>query len=196
MKKLFVIIWIFSFYSCNEDQKTKEKNTYQILSLLINEYGKPTIPPREIYNLKPFTDKQIDSIVNIEQNLVIYPLLEKSSYKFSKQENLDDEFNRLLDGIKGKGNSSPIDLSKITIVKPYELSILDTLKLKEDIRYVAKNFDKIINLHVVSFNQEYNKAATIIGVGSGYLNGYSSLVFLERKNGKWIIKESKTLTIS
>ena len=36
---------------------------------MIDEFGTPTIPPREIYGLKPFTKIQIDSIKNRKQKI-------------------------------------------------------------------------------------------------------------------------------
>ncbi len=183
-------------YSCESEGYKIEKNTYDILSLLVDKFGEPMIPPRELYNLEPFSKKQKDSILNQKVKIVIYPILKKSSKRFSSKENLSVEFNELLSDIKRINKKTIVDLSKFKIKRPYQLSILDTNKLKRDVRYVRKNFDKLLNLYVISFNEDYSKAVTISGVSNGYLNGYSSLVFLEKIDGKWEIKYIDTFSIS
>ncbi|WP_062056229.1 hypothetical protein [Aquimarina longa] len=68
--------------------------------------------------------------------------------------------------------------------------------MKNDRRYVEKNFDKLINFSQISFNQNYTKAVLIVGVNMGPLNGYTSLVFLEKINDAWQIKDIDTFSIS
>ena len=43
---------------------------------------------------------------------------------------------------------------------------------------------------------EKNKAIVIMGASFGKLNGFSSIYFLEKKNGNWIIKYENGLSIS
>ena len=93
-------------------------------------------------------------------------------------------------------DSKAIDLTKIKIDRPYQLSFIDTVAMKNNRRYIEKNFDKSLYFSRISFNQDYTKAVLIVGVSMGPLNGYGSLVFLENTNNTWKIKGADTFSIS
>ncbi|WP_103072709.1 vWA domain-containing protein [Aquimarina sediminis] len=197
MKHLLLSFCVILFFSCRiSTEHKKEENTYRILSLLIEEFAKPTIPPREMYGLKPFTEVQIDSILNQDKKICLFPIQKRTHQKFSKKEKFDKEFNELVNKLKDLEDSREVDLSKIKINRPYQLSIIDTVAMKRDRRYVEKNFDKLINFSRISFNQGYTKAVIIVGVNMGPLNGYASLVFLEKIDNIWQIKGTDTFSIS
>ena len=65
-----------------------------------------------------------------------------------------------------------------------------------DKRYINKNYDKLIKLSNISFNADQDKAVLIASYSTGYLNSASSLVLLEKKKGKWLIKKISVLSIS
>ncbi|WP_298546159.1 hypothetical protein [uncultured Aquimarina sp.] len=199
MKSTFLILFCsFFIFGCN-DKQVKEKNTYQILSLLIDEFGKPIIPPpppKELSHLKPLTDNQIDSIINQKQEICIFPIFRRNNNNFNYKKEYDEEFNKLVSDLKNSYTVEKIDISKIKIDRPYQLSIVDTMKMRENRRYIEKNFDKLLSFYNVSYNKKGTKAVTIIGVGMGPLNGYTSLVFLEKINGIWKIKNIDTFSIS
>ncbi len=199
MKSIFFILFCsFFIFGCN-DKQVKEKNTYQIISVLIEEFGKPIIPPpppKELSHLKPLTDKQLDSITNQEQKICIFPIFRRNKKNFNYKKEYDEEFNELVSDLKSSYNIGKIDISKIKIDRPYQLSLVDTVKVRQDRRYVEKNFDKLLSFYNVSYNKKRTKAVTIIGVGIGRLNGYTSLVFLEKTKGIWKIKHIDTFSIS
>ncbi len=198
MKTNFLIFSIFFLVvSCNSSIiDLHDKNSNEILSLLIDEFGKPTVPSRELYNLKPFSKIQKDSILNQNEKITLFPIQKEIHQKFSKKEKLGEEFNKLVDNLSNLKETRKIDLSKIEISRPYQLSIIDTLAIKNDRRYIEKNFDKLINFSQISFNEHYTKAVLTVGVNMGPMNGYSSLVFLEKINDVWQIKNVDTYSIS
>ncbi|WP_025740527.1 hypothetical protein [Aquimarina pacifica] len=196
--KVFVQIMVLFIllFSCKNKNVVEEKHTHEIMSVLIDEFGKPTVPPREMYGLEPFSKSQIDSILDQKEKICLHPKLKITDHEFSERAEYDSEINLLIEGLSNFKYSKTLDLSKIKINRPYELSIVDTLKLKEDRRYVEKNFDKLINFSRISYNTSYTKAVLIVGVHEAVLNGYASLVFLEKKKGKWEIKSVDTFSIS
>ncbi len=198
MKKPLRLFLVFTiFLSCKPD--SREKNTYEIISLITQEYGLPLppVPPPPPAKLPSLKEMGWDSIKRLEQNIAVYPVLKNISNQFSKYpEEEDIEFKILLEKINKSKKALTLDLSKFNVKKQFQLSIVDTFLLKKDKYHIEKNYDKLLIFHNISFNSEFNKAVTIIGVSIAPLNGYSSLVFLEKKNGKWIIKNSKTLSIS
>ncbi len=191
-----ILLFSMFFISCAKKEIKKEHETYKIISLLIDEFGKappPPPPPGELYSL---SEKQKDSIYNQAQKIVIYPTFYVRKDKLTYNKNYGEEFKNLTDNLRGLKANELFNLSKVHIKRPFELSILDTLKKKKDRRYIEKNFDKLLIFSNISFNDTYTKAVAIVGVNMGPLNGYSSLVFLEKKNGKWNIKGTDTLSIS
>ena len=48
----------------------------------------------------------------------------------------------------------------------------------------------------ITFNKKYNKAIVAVGVSFGKLNGFSTLIYLEKKYFHWEIKCEETLSIS
>ncbi len=55
-------------------------------------------------------------------------------------------------------------------MRPYQLSIIDTLAMKNDRRYIEKNFDKLINFSQISFNEHYTKVVLTVGANMGPLD--------------------------
>ena len=79
MKNVFLIIGgLFFLNSCQFNEKEKEKNTYEIISLLIDKAGRPIKPPPPPEGQEPFfTTNQIDSIMKQSQDVALFPVLEQ-----------------------------------------------------------------------------------------------------------------------
>ena len=193
---LLILSFLLLLFSCTKENSLKERNIYQIVSLLVDDFGRPFIPPPPPNEINTYTDIQLDSIFNQKQKISIYPVFQKVNNKFSHKKAYDVEFNKLMDSLKDVYFDKKVDISKIKINRPFNLSIIDTIKVRQDRRYLEENFDKLLSFYNISFNEKQTKAVTIIGVGMGTLNGYTSLVFLEKINGKWKIKGVDTFSIS
>ncbi|WP_128755397.1 hypothetical protein [Aquimarina sediminis] len=127
---------------------------------------------------------------------MLYPTFIKTNRKFNQKKDWEPEFYDLVQKINLAYNKEILYLDKIDSPKSINLSILDTNKLKSDIRYINKNHDMLMRFSPPSFNQKYNKATIIIGVSRGFLSGSASLVFLEKKGGIWKIVYSNEFEIS
>ncbi|WP_282079577.1 hypothetical protein [Aquimarina algiphila] len=188
-----LIILILTF-SCTSIEEEREKNQYEIISILIEHFGKSDFPPPPPGRSYTFSKIQLDSIRSQKQNIALYPVLKDSNDNFLKSDS--DDFNILTQNLKNLKEKIFIDISKINLKTAHNISILDTLKLASDRNSVYNDFNKIISFSQISFNQEYTKAVLVVGVSKGYLNGYASLVFLEKIDNIWQIKGTDTFSIS
>lgn len=198
MKNVFLIIGgLFFLNSCQFNEKEKEKNTYEIISLLIDKAGRPIKPPPPPEGQEPFfTTNQIDSIMKQSQDVALFPVLEQEKKRFVKDDSYGEKFNNLLKKLATLNDEVLIDISKIEVPKAFKLDIVDTLLLKSDKRHINKNYDILIYFSNISFSDNYTKAVLSIGTTRGYLNGSSAIVFLEKKDGVWKIVYSKEYEIS
>jgi hypothetical protein len=108
--------------------------------------------------------------------------LSENAYKVQKIQKLTNNFN-----------------STVTTVM---ISIKDKEKLLYGNYRKIKNFKKYANAYTfiefskVRFNNEHNKAILYYGTTCGPLCGGGNNVFLEKMNGKWIIKHTVGLWVS
>ena len=121
----FISLLLCAVYiSCSTSKNREEYEAYKIYSLLIDDFGRPPPPPPpgETYSLN---EKQLDSLYNQIQKIGIQPNLIIRREKFSKNTVtvLDNEFNKLIEQLVGAESRSLINLSKIKIKRPYQLSI-------------------------------------------------------------------------
>ncbi|WP_109433967.1 hypothetical protein [Aquimarina sp. AU119] len=198
MRIVFLIIGcVILFSSCESNKEKREKNTYQIVSLLIDEVGGPIKPPPPPEGQKAyFTNKQIDSIMTRSQDIALHPVFKKVKRKFVKKDNYGEKFNVLLEQLNKLKEEKLIDTLKIKTSISCRLNTIDTLLLKSDKRYIDKNYDILIYFSNISFDDDFSKAVLILSSTRGYLSGSSSIIFLEKKDGIWQIKETDTFSIS
>ena len=196
-KTIYLISIVFLSNSCNYQENIREKNTYEITSLIIENTGGPIKPPPPPNGQKSrFTKNQIDSIMMRIQKVALFPVFYKVKRDFSKNAKIEDEYNKLVSDFGTIEKEEFIDLSKIRTSKHLKLSKIDTIKLKSEKRYVDKNYDILIYFSEISFNEEYDKAALIVGSTRGHLNGSNSIVYMHKVNNVWMIKNVKFLEIS
>ncbi|WP_299247913.1 hypothetical protein [uncultured Aquimarina sp.] len=198
MKLFFYLLSILTlFVSCNNKNDSQEQDIYEIVSIIINRFSKPIQPPPPPDGKEPyFSQAQIDSIMNRTQKVALYPVLFTTTEKFTKNEKLGQEYNKLVNDLGQFNSEDQIDINKVRTSKSINLQLVDTIKLKSNRRYIDKNYDILIRISNISFNDSLDKAVLIIGSSRGYLNGASSLIFLEKINGIWKIKNIDTFSIS
>ena len=56
--------------------------------------------------------------------------------------------------------------------------------------------DVLLNFSDITFNKDYTKALLIIGISHGRLDGFSTLIYLEKKHYHWQIICQKVVSIS
>lgn len=198
MRTVFYFLGIILlFSSCNSEREIQEENTYEIVSLLVETTGKPIKPPPPPEGVKSrFTDSQIDSITNRIQKVALHPVFNRIKKDFSENKKISLEYNNLVANLKNLEKEQLVDLSKVITSERLKLSIIDTNKLKSEKRYLDRNYDILIQISVISFNATYDKAALVLSASRGHLNGFSSILYMHKVDGKWKIKESKMFQIS
>lgn len=191
MKKLSLIIGSFVlFLSCNIEQKGIERETYKILSVLIDEFGKPILPPpHPDKNIPYFTAKQIDSLKSKKQTVGVHPFFVK--YKIKKEDlNFikDTSYFKLLDKFTLSKDISILDVNSIKSRKDYEIVHIDsTLSRQEQ----NQDYNKQLFFSKVLFNENLDKALVTVSVK----NSGQYLCLLERKEGDWMIKDANMLLV-
>ncbi len=198
MKNIFVFTLILSFLiiSCQSKDEYKT-NAYQIINLIIQEFGKPLVPPATDQNGNLlYNQNQLDSIKSSNQKVRVYPLV-KNKNRETTLENRD-EFKNLFQDLRNSEELLSFQINKDDLEYPnnYKLKLLDTVAYKKDRQYLEKNRFVMVSVDNMIFNDDYTKAIVIAGAARSQLAGFSSLILFEKKNGKWIIKDTKTLTIS
>ncbi len=202
---------IILLFSCVEKGNQEEDNTYQVVSLLYQEYAKPLKsvfpppPPDSLnYVLSSKDSAQIDSVhreIKKERSnkrfiVAIYP------YFFSYNNPHNDEFldscydfNTVLKNLVENKDSLKVDINKI-VSKKNDSIILYSKELSKDRRKDFYNFDMLVSFSNISFNSNYTKAIVVGAYSHSRLAGASILFFLEKIEGQWIIKCKKGLSIS
>lgn len=207
LKILIFILLSFFYYSCKNKNNKEEKNTYQILSLLTNEFTSYT--EKIIFTLPPapngvktnYNFSKKDSLFlyrrfyeeTIKQKVIA---IEPKMFEINKNYNFKEDCNtneKLLQNFNKLNESKNININKIDFYGNNSL-VYYTDKNKQ-----TKGFDEIdiyLNYSRICFSKNYEKAILIVGVSFAKLNGFSTLYFLEKINEKWYIKCEKGLTIS
>ena len=193
MRKLLLITGsFFVLFSCNSSRDITKNNIYQILSILIDEFGKPIIPPpspnkEDFY----YTNKQIDSITNQKQTIGLHPFFiedkieEKTLMNFIK----DTAYLKLLNKNNSFNNLIKLDTNFIKARKNYKIVYIDSALSKQK-QY--RKYNKQLFFSKVLFNKKEDKAILTISVK--YNAQY--LCLFEKKDGNWIIKKTKILLIT
>ncbi|WP_298546155.1 hypothetical protein [uncultured Aquimarina sp.] len=193
MKKISLILMFCIAFSCNEFQENE--NTYKIISLITQKFGRampPPPPPGKTYTL---TKSQKDSISKLKQKIAIYPIRKRTKGLSEREVLKTKPYYSLIKSLDRLDNDE-IDISLINNKINHELILLDTIKYKANRHYISKKFDRMLHFSPIAFDKEFTKAVTVFGNILGYLNGSSILLYLEKENDQWVIKDSEFLEIS
>lgn len=75
-----------------------------------------------------------------------------------------------------------------------ELYFSDCIQSKNKLDFFKNSQNKIDNIDLymsfskVKFNKKYTKTIVFLGINYGTLNGFSILIYLEKKHYHWVIK--------
>ena len=204
LKKLNILLILFLLNSCCQNKNnTEEENTYQIVTLLVNGYKKyivlsPSFPPPLLSKMK-IQDSLLIYKYFIQQSLKKKTIALtnkmfaiKETHSFRDKCEIDKEIVEKLNTLT---KSKSLNIEKVTLYGK------DTLiQYKEEFKKSSwKGFykmDLLLSFSRISFNKQFNKAIMIVGATKGHLNGFSTLVYLEKENYVWKIKCQKGLSIS
>lgn len=210
MKIISFFLVIILLFSCEKVENQKENNTYQVVSLLYQQFAKPIElvfppPPPDSLNYV-FSSKDSVRIDSIHKNIekvrgntkfvvAIYPYF--FSYNPLNIEPIDNcsNFNTILKNLIETKDSLKIDIHKI-LAKNNDSIIFYSKELSKDRRKDFYNFDMQISFSNLSFNSDYTKSVVVGTFRHSRLSGESVLFFLEKIGNKWMIKCQETLSIS
>lgn len=210
--KYIYILSFISLLSCktnpldyNTEEKKKEKNTYEVLSYLINlniekndSYLTPFFRPSNIHSVKDslrryvlyYKGKNRRKNISIEPktSIIINEKIDLINYcKLDKKRILElEKLNSLQEKVK-------IDIEKVFLLKNDSLIYFD--KTKSNYQKYS-DVDLIFNFPKIIFNRSYSKAVVFIGVSTGKLSGVGLVYILEKNNYFWRVKCELGLTIS
>ncbi|WP_299157710.1 hypothetical protein [uncultured Tenacibaculum sp.] len=212
-KYIFLII-SFIFFSCKEKQKTSiliEENTYQIFEKIIGDLRESIVlkpgfpPPPDKKNYKFTTKDSLQAYKYFYKQTVrkkIIALLPQTyilNKKYKKE---------VLKTIKECTNNKNLINSFFNSKKNIKIVIDKIANHKKDsLLYYTKNYEKrlrtefqdidiFLSFSNIIFNEEKTKAFLIVGVSYENLNGFSTLIYLEKEYYHWTIKCKKILSIS
>ncbi|QKX06459.1 hypothetical protein HN014_16575 [Aquimarina sp. TRL1] len=183
MKPAFIIL-VFLISSCQSgNTDLLEKNTYQIVSLLIDEFGT---------SLKfdhPQGEKKADLDTNSNPTIGINKVLKFTRERLNLSNKKEEKsYLKLLETFNTFREDINLDLKKIKVKEGYNLIFIDTTKTKQE-QY--NKYDRQLYLSRISFDKNYKKALTTISIKNG---GYY-LCLLNNIKGNWEIEKSEMLYI-
>ncbi|QTE21317.1 hypothetical protein [Polaribacter cellanae] len=193
--KIIAVASFFLFLSCSNNIKTEE--SYQILNLLIRDFEKTSIlhpsfapPPSGSYIYS-----KNDSL---NQYIYFYKQYIKKKTIFIENEVLEideTELNVIKDckGINTK-NEFIFNNKLKSIDYKYLSSKKNNVFTNKNIQ--NKEIDAYLSFSNIIFNKNHNKAVIIFSVKYSKLNGFTSIVYLEKEHYFWEIICEKNLTVS
>ncbi len=200
--------------SCREDRRNKRKqmeSIYQIVSHLLNKERVTNIPSPLGFPPVPggkqeykYTAK--DSLRSYEyyfkestrkKIIAFYPEIKIS---ITNQDSLEVfENGKFKEGVEDlffkKTLPIKLEVHKIRSLKNDSL-ILYTDNHKKELGSGFLKIDRVMIFSKIVFNKSFTKAVLDLGVVFDKLNGVTSLLYLEKEYGVWVIKKEKVLTIS
>lgn len=212
-KYVFLII-AFLLFSCEEKQQEKdvrEENTYQITSYLVNKFREPPLlapafppPPKGkeyiyttrdsltsyMYSVNEFIRKK--TIAFLPKTFTLDKEYRKKKIKTIKECTNDKQ---LIKSFLKSERGIKIDINKVGNSKKDSL-IYYTEKHKKMLGRGFNEIDMLLSFSNITFNKDYTKALLVVGVTFERLNGFSTLIYLEKENYHWKIKCEEGLSIS
>ncbi len=186
-----LMLCILFLSSCNsEEDKRLENNTYQVISLLIDEFGSPIKPPpppegKDAY----FTEVQTDSIMNQIQTIGVHCVMKREKVDKNILEKANDkEYKDLLELFNNFNQDLSLDLSKIKSKKDYKVIYIDSTLSKQE---QHNTYDWQLSFSRIAFDDNLKKALiTVSKKHSGYF-----LCLLEKQDNEWFTKQGKMIYI-
>ena len=189
MKYYIVVIISFLFItSCESKQDDLLiENKIDLISSIINtQYALPPPPPlpNDTISSWEITQIKIDSVKAVKLNVAIYPIFDKPIFRKNiDQLQLDKEFKDLIKSFSVVEATKEIPIQEINDKSRHSVVLADTLILKETRDW--KEYDLLLNISNISFNENYDKATLVMGISRSALWGSGGLYLFSKNNEKW-----------
>jgi|GEM_PF-5063180 len=213
MRRLIIILLLYIFaVGCSSNQATQNEE-FAVIAAVYNRVPKILPPPPNNSKTENQIEEEGDNsqlkslIFNyaINENFVYYNFdyIDGISNRFKpyksnelfKEEILSSSYMKLVAGLSELKKIEKIDKAKLDELLNDDLIFWNkqTITIQEK---KENNISGIISFSKVSFNNDFTRAAVVVGdyferIGSGV-----SLYILEKTDYKWVIKYHKTLEMS
>lgn len=195
----YCVLWVFSFFfiiACG-NSKEEFQETYNIYNLILNDFEyraiiKPNFAPPPSghyeYTKSDSLSKYLYFYQQYAKKNIIH--LDETTLQIQK-ENLHilkdcETFIDLKDFvISGKQNS--IDAKYLNSLRKSQI----VNKIKSEIKA-----DAVLSFSNILFNKKMDKAIVLLAVNYRELNGFTSIIYLEKDHYLWNIICEKTISIS
>tara|TARA_R110000796_G_scaffold41772_4_gene103658 strand:- start:276528 stop:277124 length:597 start_codon:yes stop_codon:yes gene_type:complete len=197
IKIIIPLVYLFSI-GCKDISKSNEDiETHAIVSLLIDKYAKPIVPPPSP-NLSDSTfNAKSDSIKKILENkdylnLPLIVCIDTILTPFRGKIEDISNFNTILTKLDKLESNKILNINKIEPTRKVQIHSFNT-----NVDDFKKNeIDMILSFSNIAYNENITEAALIFGLSRGRLSGFTSLIILKKNKGKWEIILTKNLSIS
>lgn len=197
IKILFGIIFI-GLLGC-DDAKNQNTDTYKIVTILVDRETKPIVPPPPPGLSDSLFQVKADSILDIveteswQNQKFIVGLDTLMTPVESKITDSIIGYRDLLEKLNGLKDTQQLKIKNIGKTRGVELT---PVPVDSSGRPDYSSIDMRISFSCIVYNKDGSKAMLVMGVSRGRLNGYASLLILEKVGNEWQIVKEKVLSIS
>ncbi len=135
--------------------------------------------------------KNIAQIIAIDPYFAV-PWLADSNFNFANS----PEKQRLYEALKAIQDSIPLRIDRLKITRNDSLTYWSKAqhRRRKGADYVG--VDIVASFSRVAFDEKKQKAALVVSFNRSVLAGFSAIYFLEKKDDKWVVIDTKGLWIS
>ncbi|WP_128755312.1 hypothetical protein [Aquimarina sediminis] len=162
----------------------------------------PPPPPPGVYTKDTIAfNRYVDSIYKLDVKIGVINELSDYTDNSYKRDIEDSLYQELIDQYhSSKTSTCCIEIGKINVKRNRELKVFTVDSARIHIKSVENIINPkvkcIVNFSDVTLNEGNDKAIIYMGRYSHPLNGSTSLILLEKLDGKWKIYKRITLSIS
>ena|SRR5690606_4744107 len=196
IKATSLILFLF-YFSCSDKNRIENIESFNIMSVLIDNLAKPIIPPPEPnlsdIEFKNKSDSLYKTVTDNEFHEKEFVIYIDTIKKIRSIDLNNSKYSNLIQKLVKLEQFENIDPAKIKTIKnikvhQYKVSSPNNIDWNET--------DMVISFSKVAFNSNYTEASIVVGVTRGRLNGYSFLAILKKSENGWGIISKITLSIS
>ncbi|MBJ6369099.1 hypothetical protein [Snuella sedimenti] len=192
LKHIIIVLILIVNTSCSYSKVSQDQ--IDIYNLVIDKEIVPLMPPPKFGDNSGMSERVKDSLRAIKFKVAVSNRLELYNdksfnifgfehYKTAREDLLANKNHLLINREWTKTNLG------------HTIKIVDLNKLDKE--HVFKEYYRLVFLSNVGFNKTKDKALVVIGLKyGGKLSGKEKLYMLEKVDGKWRVKNEKTISIS
>ena len=193
MNKMACIVLIVCFaLGCAGQHHKMQKEDKEIISFLVDQLSYPNLPPPSLNSKDTLVSNAIiDSLSKSKLRIGIYPVMFNGMDSIGK--------NQLPNSYKNLVVTQPPEYRMITEIndvksqKGHHIKLVDKTKIKDGSGY--NSIDVLYRFSTIWYGKDKATAVVEVGTSRSRLDGNSTILCLEKQNGKWSVKEAIPTTI-